>query len=73
MSQYDNSNSGAIFENDKQGNEKRPDMTGFMEINVEDYVAEDGVVKIAIAGWSRVSKAGKPYYSLKFSPKKETK
>jgi hypothetical protein len=28
MSEYDNELRGVLFENDKQGNEKRPDYTG---------------------------------------------
>ena len=30
---YDNTNTGAMFKNDKQGNEKRPDYTGRINVS----------------------------------------
>ena len=56
--QYDNTNSGAIFKNDKKGNEKAPDYKG--KINV------DGKDK-QIALWLRESKAGNKFFSVKIS------
>lgn len=57
MSEYDNNNSGALFKNDKQGNEKRPDYKGKSEVaGVEYYVS----------AWIRQSKAGQTYMSLKY-------
>jgi len=58
MSDYDNSNSGALFRNDKKGNEKAPDYKG--NINV------DGVEK-QLAAWIRTSKKGTKYMSLAVS------
>ena len=31
--EYDNTNRGALYKNDKQGNEKRPDFTGKINVN----------------------------------------
>lgn len=47
---YDNTNSGVLFRNDKDGNEKRPDYTG--KINV------DGEEK-RLAAWIKDGKNGK--------------
>lgn len=60
---YDNSNSGVIFRNNKEGNEARPDYKGFAEI--------DGV-KLEVAAWLRESKKdGSKFLSLKFTNKGE--
>jgi uncharacterized protein (DUF736 family) len=62
MSDYDDTNSGAFFKNDKEGNENRPDYKG--PINVDGVAHE-------IAGWMKTSKAGKPYMSLSIQVKRE--
>ena len=37
---YDNTNSGVLFKNDKQGNEKRPDYKGSIDVNgTEDWLS----------------------------------
>lgn len=54
--QYDNTNRGVLFPNDKQGNESRPDYTG--KINV------DGVEK-RLAAWVTESKSGSVSQFLK--------
>ena len=58
MSDYDDTNRGALFKNDKEGNEKRPDYTGTINI--------DGTDK-RLAAWLRKSKKGVPYLSLSVS------
>lgn len=59
MSNYDNTNSGAIFKNEKKTAENQPDYRG--KINV------DGVDK-EIALWVRTSKeGGKQFFSAKIS------
>ena len=56
-------NSGSIFKNDKEGNEKRPDLTGTANI--------DGIV-YDVASWENTTMdGGKQYYSLKFTPVSE--
>jgi len=37
MSNYDNTNRGAIFKNDKKGNEKAPEYKGTINIEGTDY------------------------------------
>ena len=59
---YDNRNQGVLFQNDKEGNEKRPDYTGKLDV--------EGV-PFRIAGWKRVGKSGKPFLSLKISEPQE--
>ena len=58
---YDNTNTGALFVNDKQGNEKRPDSKG--SINVEG-------VEYWISAWRKTSKDGsKKFLSLQVERK----
>ena len=52
---------GVLFENDKQGNEGRPDYTGPW--------LEDAPTPMRLAAW-RKSKDGKPYMSFEVSEKK---
>ena len=57
MSNYDNTNSGVLFKNDKKGNEKAPDYKGKVNIDGKDK---------DIAGWIREGKSGK-FISIKIS------
>jgi hypothetical protein len=57
MSNYDNTNSGVMFKNDKKGNEKAPDYKG--KVNIEGKDKD-------IAGWIREGKSGK-FISIKIS------
>lgn len=64
MSNYDNTNSGVLFKNDKKGNEKAPDYKG--KVN---HAGKD----LEIAGWIREGKNGK-FISIKLSePMKKEK
>jgi hypothetical protein len=57
---YDNTNTGALFANDKEGNEKRPDYRGKLNINGVEY---------RLSGWVRTPKSGgKKFLSLKAEP-----
>jgi uncharacterized protein (DUF736 family) len=60
MSTYDNTNTGALFPNDKGDNPKRPDFRGTINIEGTDY---------NVAGWRKESKNGKKFLSLKFDRK----
>lgn len=58
MADYDDTNQGVLFQNDKDGNEKRPDYKGKLNVNGKN---------LEIAGWKRLSKKGQPFLSLKVS------
>lgn len=60
MPEYDDTNRGVLFRNDKGGNEKRPDYTG--EINVDGK-------ELRLAAWLRESKKGTKFLSLSVSAK----
>jgi uncharacterized protein (DUF736 family) len=60
--EYDNSNRGSIFKNDKKEEEKHPDMTGSLNVNGTDYW---------ISAWKKTSKAGTGFLSLSVRPKQE--
>jgi hypothetical protein len=61
--QYDNTNSGALFRNDKAGNEKRPDYKGSLNIDGVDYW---------LSAWLRDKKDGSgKYMSLKAERKEQ--
>ena len=61
MAEYDNTNSGALFRNDKCDNPKRPDYRGELDINGTAY---------RISGWVKESKKdGSKFLSLKAEPK----
>jgi hypothetical protein len=49
MSEYDPTNTGALFKNDKAGNDKRPDRRG--KINIEG-------VEYKLSGWLKTPKSG---------------
>lgn len=62
MSDYDGTNQGVLFQNDKDGNEKRPDYKGKLNVDGKDY---------ELAGWKRVSKKGQPFLSLKIEEQRK--
>lgn len=59
---YDDTNRGRLFRNDKKETEKHPDYRG--EINVEGKTLE-------LAAWLKVSQKGTKYMSLKVSEPRE--
>ena len=59
---YDNSNRGALFKADKQGNDRRPDYTGSLNVDGKDY---------QLSAWLKESKGGQKYMSLSIQPKRE--
>lgn len=60
MTQYDNTNRGALFKNDKQGNESRPDYTGTLNVAGMEY---------KLSAWLKVGKSGAKFMSLNVQPK----
>lgn len=62
MTDYDNSNSGALFKNEYKEKDSQPDYKGpFTGPNGEE---------MEVAAWLRESKAGKKFMSVKVSPKR---
>jgi uncharacterized protein (DUF736 family) len=59
MSDYDDTNRGAMFKRDKEGNEKRPDYSGPLNVDGTEW---------QIAAWIAESKAGNKYLSLRVEP-----
>lgn len=59
---YDNTNRGVLFKSDKEGNEKRPDYTGTINVNGTEF---------QLSAWIKSSKAGSKYMSLSVQPKRE--
>ena len=62
---YDNTNSGILTKNDKQGNESRPDYRGSINVDGVDYW---------ISAWIKTGRdgtklAGQKYMSLRVQPK----
>jgi len=60
MAEYDNTNSGALFKNDKKESDRHPDMRGSINFNGQDCW---------LSAWKKVSKNGQPYLSLSVTPK----
>jgi len=50
MSEYDDTNRGAMFKNDKGDNPKRPDYRGFLNVNGTEFW---------LSGWVREAQQGK--------------
>jgi uncharacterized protein (DUF736 family) len=55
MAEFDNTNRGSIFKNDKKTEEKHPDMSGSINIDGVEYW---------ISGWKKQSKQGANFISL---------
>jgi hypothetical protein len=57
MNQYDNSNSGVLFRNDKKETENQPDYTGSWE--------DENGREMWLSAWLRESKNGTKFFSIK--------
>ncbi len=64
MTEYDNTNSGALFKNDKGDNPNRPDYRGSLDVNGTDHW---------ISAWLKTSKKGQKFMSLSVSVKEANK
>jgi len=64
MTQYDNTNSGALFANDKRKTDKHPTHTGSLNVDGREYW---------LSAWVKESKGGKRFFSLAVKPKEEQK
>jgi hypothetical protein len=59
--QYDNTNKGSLWTNDKEGNAKRPDFTGVLNVEGKEY-------KISV--WNKVSETPlSPVMGISIQPK----
>lgn len=62
---FDNTNRGALFSNDKEGNDSRPDYTGIVDLQIPEGVKSGDVVKFRLAGWIKAAKtSGEEFVSL---------
>ena len=62
MADFDNTNRGSIFRNDKKTEDKHPDMSGTINIDGTEFW---------ISGWKKTSKAGTGFISLSVRPKQD--
>jgi len=62
MSDYDNTNSGALFKNDKKDTDKHPDYKGSVNVNGTEYW---------LSAWIKTSKQGTKFMSLSVKAKDE--
>ncbi len=60
--EYDNTNTGAIFINNKKTTDKHPDRSGSLNVEGKDYW---------IKGWINTNKDGEPYLKVSVSPKEQ--
>ncbi len=74
ITQYDNTNRGRLFKNDRKEKETHPDFRGDCELSVKDLTAllasaTGDTVPFYVKGWKKVSKNDVSYLSLAFDPK----
>jgi uncharacterized protein (DUF736 family) len=59
MTDYDNTNSGVLFANDKREKDTHPNMTGKINVDGVDYW---------LSAWTKTSKNGNKFLSLSVKP-----
>jgi hypothetical protein len=64
MADFDNTNRGSIFRNEKKTEDRHPDMSGSINIDGIEYW---------ISGWKKQSKAGTGFISLSVRPKEQVR
>lgn len=60
MTEYDNTNSGALFRNDRKSTDRHPDYTGSLNVNGTDFW---------LSGWLKTKRDGAKFFSLSIKPK----
>jgi hypothetical protein len=60
MSEFDNTNKGALFKNDRKENEDDRDYSGTINVAGREFW---------LSGWVKTSKAGNKFLSLSVKPK----
>ena len=68
MSDYDNTNSGALFENEKRDKESHPHLRGSCTIKTPD----GELVEYWVSAWQKTSKKGNDFFSLSFQLKEDS-
>ena len=63
MPEYDNTNRGVLFKNDRKETEKHPDYTG--SINVKGH-------EFYLSAWIKTAKSGKKFFSMSVTPKEQS-
>jgi len=63
MTQYDNTNTGALFKNNRKETEKHPDYTGSINVEGHDYW---------LSAWLKTDKNGNKFMSLSVKRKDGT-
>jgi len=63
MTDYDNTNTGALFRNDDKETEKHPDYRGSINVNGSEFW---------LSAWIKTSKKGAKYMALAVKPKADT-
>ena len=58
--EYDNTNRGAIFKNERQTNDRQPGYTGSLDVEGKEYW---------MSAWVKTAKSGKKYFSVAITPK----
>ena len=66
MAEYDNTNSGALFMNDRRTKPSHPNFKGSCTIKTPD----GELVEYWVSGWEKSGKKG-PFVSLAFEPKEQ--
>jgi uncharacterized protein (DUF736 family) len=59
MSDYDNTNSGVFFVNDRKEKETHPDYTGKLNVEGKDFY---------LKGWKKTAKSGTNFLSIAINP-----
>jgi len=67
MPEYDNTNSGALFRNDRKVKQNQPDHRGSMETQCEHCQKN---TEFWLSAWIKTGKSGK-FFSLALTPKEE--
>lgn len=60
--EYDDTNKGILFRNDKRNSDKSPEFNGSINVDGTEYW---------LSGWVRESKSGNKFFSLSVQPKEQ--